>query len=41
MKLRRLLGLLCALYLVGYEGLSGTQSLTCASRTGRGLWKIR
>ena len=36
-----LLGLLCALYLVGYEGLSGTQSLTCASRTGRGLWKIR
>ena len=36
-----LLGLLCALYLVGYEGLSGTQSLTCASRTGRGLWRSK
>ena len=34
-----LLGLLCALYLVGYEGLSGTQSLACVSRTGRRLWK--
>lgn len=34
-----LLGLLCALYLVGYEGLSGTQSLVCVSRTGRRLWK--
>lgn len=34
-----LLSLLCALYLVGYEGLSGTQSLTCVSRTGRRLWK--
>lgn len=36
-----LLGLLCALYLVGYEGLSGTQSLTCASRMGRGLWRSK
>jgi len=36
-----LLGLLCALYLVGYEGLNSTQSLTCASRTGRGLWKTK
>ena len=36
-----LLGLLCALYLVGYEGLSGTQSLTCASRTGRRLWRSK
>lgn len=36
-----LLGLLCALYLVGYEGLSGTQSLACASRTGRGLWRSK
>ena len=36
-----LLGLLCALYLVGYEGLSGTQSLTCSSRTGRGLWRSK
>lgn len=36
-----LLGLLCALYLVGYESLSGTQSLTCASRTGRRLWKSK
>ncbi|MCF2677199.1 hypothetical protein I6E44_11940 [Pseudoflavonifractor phocaeensis] len=34
-----LLGLLCALYLVGYEGLSGTQFLACVSRTGRRLWK--
>lgn len=34
-----LLGLLCALYLVGYEGLRGTQSLTCVSRTGRRLWE--
>ena len=33
------MGLLCALYLVGYEGLSGTQSLACVSRTGRRLWK--
>lgn len=34
-----LLGLLCALYLVGYEGLKSTQSLACVSRTGRRLWK--
>lgn len=36
-----LLGLLCALYLVGCEGLSGTHSLTCASRIGRGLWRSK
>ena len=36
-----LLGLLCALCLVGYEGLTGTQSLTCASRTGRKLWRSK
>ncbi|OUO44518.1 hypothetical protein [Flavonifractor sp. An306] len=36
-----LLGLLCALYLVGYEGMSGTRSLTCASRTGRRLWRSK
>lgn len=34
-----LLGLLCALYLVGYEGMTGTQALTCVSRTGRKLWR--
>lgn len=34
-----LLGLLCALYLVGYEGMSATYSLTCVSRTGRKLWR--
>lgn len=36
-----LLGLLCALYLVGYEGMAGTRSLTCASRTGRELWRSK
>ncbi len=36
-----LLGLLCALYLVGYEGLSGTQSMACASRAGRRLWRSK
>lgn len=36
-----LLGLLCALYLVGYEGMTGTRALTCASRTGRKLWRSK
>ena len=36
-----LLGLLCALYLVGYEGMNGTRPLTCASRTGRRLWRCK
>lgn len=34
-----LLGLLCAIYLVGYEDMTGTQKLACASQTGRRLWK--
>lgn len=36
-----LLGLLCALYLVGHEELAGTAALTCASRTGRKLWRSK
>ena len=36
-----LLGLLCALYLVGYEGMNGTRPLTCASQTGRKLWRSK
>lgn len=34
-----LLGLLCAIYLVGYEDMAGTQTLICASCTGRRLWR--
>lgn len=34
-----LLGVLCTLYLMGYEKLTGTQDVICTSRVGRQLWR--
>ena len=33
--------MLGTLYLLGYEGMHRTESLTCASRTGRNLWRTK